>query len=81
MSQEMNAIATYTRLRTGAWGVRVPEAVERLEPGATRRLEVHKRSGAVKSERVRCFWSGEELRDGTRVALCEIVPGAGASPE
>ena len=81
MSQELNTFATYTKLRTGAWGVRVPEAVETLEPGETRRLEVHKRSGMVKSERVRCFWSGEELRNGSRVALCEIVPAADASPE
>ena len=68
-----NPTATYTKLRTGAWGVRVPEAVHRLEPGEKKRVEVHKRSGVVKSEIVRCFWAGEELRHGRRVALCDIV--------
>ena len=68
-----NPTASYTRLRTGAWGVRVPEAVHRLEPGETRSVDVHKRSGQVKSETVRCFWAGEEPRHGRRVALCDIV--------
>ena len=74
-----NPIATYTKLRTGAWGVRVPEAVLRLEPGETKRVAVHKLSGAVKSEMVHCFWTGEDLHRQTRIALCEIVPGAEGS--
>ena len=71
--------ATYTRLRSGEWGVRVPEAVDRLEPGATTCVVVHKRSGEAQAETVRCFWSGEAPNDGTRVALCDIVRRDGAS--
>ena len=75
-----NPTATYTKLRTGAWGVRVPEAVHRIEPGETKRVAVHKRSGEVKPETVRCFWAGEEPRYGRRVALCDIVAHEDVSP-
>ena len=82
MSENIDAIATYTRLRTGSWGVRVPEAVLRLEPGDTQRVQVHKRSGRQKTETVTCFWVGEDFERRTRVALCEIVPRERtASPE
>ena len=80
MSEKTDSIATYTRLRTGSWGVRVPEAVHRLEPGETKHLEVHKLNGQVKSEQVRCFWAGEDLERRIRVALCELVPRGTTSP-
>ena len=72
--------ATYTKLRSGSWGVRVPEAVRRLEPGDTTRLTVRKLNGQVKYEIVRCFWAGEDPARKTHVALCEIVSGENAPP-
>ena len=75
-----NTTATYTKLRSGSWGVRVPETVHRLEPGNTTRLSVHKLNGQVKSETVRCFWAGEDPARKTHVALCEIVSGENAPP-
>ena len=65
---------TYTRLRSGAWGVRVPEAVHTLAPGERARVAVHRRSGVVSSETVRCFWRGVSSGTDEVVALCEIVP-------
>ena len=80
MSEDIDAIATYTRLRTGSWGVRVPEAVQRLEPGETTRVQVHKRNGRQNAETVTCFWVGEDLERRSRIALCEIVPRDTALP-
>ena len=65
---------TYTRLRSGVWGVRVPEAVHPLAPGERARVAVHRRSGVVSSETVRCFWRGVSSGTDEVVALCEIVP-------
>ena len=80
MTEKMDSIATYTRLRTGSWGVRVPEAVERLELGDTKRLQVHKKNGRQNSETVCCFWTGEDFERRIRIALCEIVPRQGDVP-
>ena len=80
MSENIDAIATYTKLRTGSWGVRVPEAVQRLEPGDTKRVQVHKRNGRQNTETVSCFWVGDDFERRTRIALCEIVSRDTASP-
>ena len=80
MNENFDAIATYTRLRTGSWGVRVPEAVQRLEPGDTGCVQVHKRNGRQNIETVSCFWVGEDFERRTRIALCKIVPRDTASP-
>ena len=72
--------ATYTRLRTGAWGVRVPQAVRTLSRGQIARVAVFRRSGEERLETVRCFWTGAQPSDGRRIALCEIVEGGGAPP-
>ena len=74
MNETIKTTATYTRLRNGSWGVRVPEAAARLGPGQARTIEVHKLNGQVKTETVRCFWTGDDLNQETRIALCEIVP-------
>ena len=80
MTEKMDSIATYTKLKTGYWGVRVPEAVLRLEPGETQRVQVHKRNGRQNTETVSCFWVGEDFERRSRIALCEIVPRDTASP-
>ena len=72
--------ATYTRFRTGAWGVRVPDTVQPLSRGQTARVAVVKRSGEERREIVRCFWSGAPPSDGRRIALCEIVPSGDIPP-
>ena len=69
-----HSTATYTRLRSGAWGVRVPEAVHPFAPGERARVAVYRRSGEVNSETVRCFWRGVSSGTDEVVALCEIVP-------
>ena len=66
-------VPTYIRLRSGEWGVRVPEQAFRLALGETARLQVHRRSGEVRNETVRCFWLDVEPRTGEAVALCELV--------
>ena len=76
-----NPTPTYTRLRSGAWGVRVPEAVHPLLPGQTARVAVHRRSGEISSETVRCFWCGLSFRTRQVVALCEIVQPDGSALE
>lgn len=74
-----NRTPTYTRLGSGAWGVRVPQRFRPLAPGETVCIAVHRRSGEVSSETVRCFWRGVSARTKEVVALCEIVPSnAGA---
>ena len=69
-----NSTPTYTRLLSGAWGVRVPQEFHPLAPGETVCIAVHRRSGEVSSETVRCFWRGVSARSDEVVALCEIVP-------
>ena len=66
-------VPTYMKLRSGAWGVRVPDRAYRFALGETARLEVHRRSGAVRTETVRCFWLDVEPGTGEAVALCELV--------
>ena len=75
-----DATPTYTRLRSGAWGVRVPEAVRPLARGETARVTVRRRSGETGSETVRCFWRGTSPGTGEPVALCEILPPDAAAP-
>jgi len=59
--------ATYTKLRSGDWGVRVTGTVR---PGQT--VNVVKRSGEAKNERIdRVVWT-----DG-KIALCSIIPASG----
>ena len=72
---------TYTKLRSGAWGVRVPEAFLPLELGETARLDIRRRSGETDSETVRCIWRGTSWRAGEDVALCEILPPRADAPE
>ena len=66
--------ATYTRYRDGDWAVRVPAEVHPLEIGEVARLDVHRRSGPVHCETVRCVWRGLSHRSGQRIAICEILP-------
>ena len=74
-----NPTPSCTRLRSGAWGLRVPRRFHPLAPGETVCIAVHRRSGEVSTETVRCFWRGVSARTDEVVALCEIVPSdAGA---
>ena len=72
-------VPTYMKLRSGAWGVRVPDRVYRFALGETARLEVHRRSGEIRQETVRCFWL--EPGTGEAVALCELVRSAAVERE
>ena len=63
--------ATYTKLRSGEWGIRVTGNA----PVAGQFVTVTKRDGTTKKETVtRVLWSG----DG--VYLCAIAPKASSSP-
>ncbi len=63
--------ATYTKLRSGEWGIRINLAVY-PEPEAGSLLAVAKRSGETKQERVvRVLWTGDGY-DGEPVALATI---------
>ena len=60
-----NSSATYTKLRNGQWGIRVPGTV-----GAGQTITVTKRDGSTSTETVdRVLWSG----DG--VSLCSVSRG------
>jgi len=62
--------ATYTKLRTGAWGVRVPSG--RVQPGDT--VTVTTRAGERKIEEIeRVVWT-----DG-QIAICAVRRAGGAS--
>lgn len=59
------AMASYTRLRTGEWGARIPR--EDVKPGD--RVVVESRSLKARSEEVdKVIWRGNG------VALCSLVP-------
>ena len=74
-------VPTYMKLRSGAWGVRVPDRAYRFALGETARLEVHRRSGEIRQETVRCFWLDVEPGTGEAVALCELVRSAAVGRE
>jgi hypothetical protein len=60
--------ATYTKLRSGEWGVRV---LGSARDGQT--VGVVKKSGERKTETIaRVLWSGRDSRTGEQVALCAI---------
>lgn len=66
MATVTNVIATYTKLRSGAWGIRVPG---RAYVGQT--YTVQKRNGARVIETVRAVvWRGNGI------SLCSITPTA-----
>ena len=63
--------ATYTKLRSGDWGIRINLAVY-PEPETGSLLNVAKRSGETKQERVsRVLWTGDGY-NGQPVALATI---------
>jgi hypothetical protein len=60
--------ATYTQLRDGAWGIRVPG---RASENST--VIVVKKDGSQKSEIVaKVLWSGRDAKTGQTVSLCSI---------
>jgi hypothetical protein len=65
--------ATYTRLRSGDWGIRVtgPQAPA---PGA--RVAVTRKDGRTKTETIHAvLWRGADPATGQMVALCAIESG------
>lgn len=72
----MTAAATYTKLRSGEWGVRV---IGGARQGQT--LTVQKKSGETKRETVgRVLWTGSDSRTGQIMSLCTIGRGSASSP-
>lgn len=60
--------ATYTKLRSGDWGVKVDGKVNE---GA--QVQVRKQNGSVKVERIgRVVWTGADSRTGATVSICSI---------
>ncbi len=70
-----NAKITYTKLRSGDWGVRGPAAHVLRGMSVT----VTKRSGETKCEVVgRIIWTGQDKRTKTNVSIAEVVKQARA---
>jgi len=68
----MSTNATYTQLRDGSWGIRVPGTVN-----AGQSITVRKKDGSTKTETVKAIlWSGRDSRSGETVSLCSIQPKA-----
>lgn len=64
--------ATYTHLRDGSWGVRVPGTTV---AGAS--IPVRKRDGKTKNETVsKVLWTGRDSKTGQTVSLCSIRSSA-----
>ena len=69
------ATATYTKLRSGEWGIRL---IGRATEGQM--VSVAKKSGETKSETIaRVVWTGRDSRSGESVSLCAI--GSTRSPQ
>ena len=64
------ATTTYTKLNTGAWGVRT---TDRVDVGQV--VTVSKRGGTTKTEMIdKVLWTGKDRYTGKRTSLCAIVP-------
>lgn len=65
--------ATFTKLKSGNWGIRVP-LTNGTELAAGDTVRVVKKSGEGKDVVVdRVLWKGTDKRSGNPVALCAIV--------
>jgi len=66
-------MASYTKLQSGSWGVRVDGAAS-----AGQVVTVTKRDGSSKSERIeRVLWTGADRRTGKTISICAIASGTG----
>lgn len=73
----MSTSATYTQLRDGQWGIRVPGKARENQI-----VQVAKKSGEVKGETVsRVLWTGRDSKSGQTISLCAIRPGEGRHGE
>jgi hypothetical protein len=71
----MSTSATYTQLRDGSWGIRVPGTTK---IGAI--LYVVKKDGSFKTETVdKILWAGRDSKSGSTVSLCAIKRSNGGS--
>jgi hypothetical protein len=69
--------ATYTKLKSGDWGLRIIGA----EPATGATITVATKSGAAKTEVVgRILWSGPDRETGAMVHLCAIGSAQVQSP-
>lgn len=73
MSTKIIKAATYTKLRSGDWGIRVVGD----KPSVGMTISVKKRSGDAKSETVdKVIWSGTDDKTGAKIHLCAIAKKA-----
>lgn len=71
----MSTSATYTQLRDGSWGIRVPGTARENES-----VTVTKKDGTTKTETVaRILWSGRDSKSGQTVSLCAIARSSNGS--
>jgi len=69
----MSTTATYTHLRDGSWGIRVPGTARENQS-----VTVAKKSGDTKTEIVaRVLWTGRDFKSGATISLCAIAGGNG----
>lgn len=67
----MNIKASFTKLKTGQWGVRIVGGTS-VEVGQN--VDVAKRDGSTSSVTVeRVAWTGQDNATGERITVCEIV--------
>ena len=65
--------ATYTHLRDGSWGIRVPGTARENQS-----IVVAKKSGDTKTEVVaRVLWTGRDSKTSQTISLCAIAGGSG----
>lgn len=73
----MPTSATYTKLRTGAWGLRIVGPT----PAPGEQVTVTKRGGVTKREQVRAIlWRGDGVALATIAALGEAAPTPALRP-
>jgi hypothetical protein len=69
----MSTSATYTHLRDGSWGIRVPGTARENQS-----ITVAKKSGDKKTEIVaKVLWTGRDSKTSQTISLCAIAGGNG----
>lgn len=73
----VESYATYTKLRSGAFGIRVPGGAT---PGML--VDVRTKAGVIRAERVgHVLWSGNDKYTGKPMALCTVDGARAPAPQ
>ena len=64
--------ATYMKMRDGNWGVKVTATTIEVPVGLECRMEVIKKSGEAKIEKIKVLWIGNDRYSNNMIAICKI---------